>query len=64
MFRRAAVVTSCVTFGLAAGLVLTGRMRTADETSAAPGPQSAGSVPHAQTAPAIAGGMPDLTVVA
>ncbi|MEN3336660.1 MAG: hypothetical protein V7647_336 [Acidobacteriota bacterium] len=64
MFRRTAVVMSCVTFGLAAGLVLTGRMRTADETSAAPGPQSAAAVPHAQAAPAITGGMPDLTVVA
>jgi serine protease Do len=64
MFRRTAVVMSCVTFGLAAGLVLTGRMRTADETSAAPGPQSAAAVPHAQAPPAIAGGMPDLTVVA
>ena len=61
MFRRAVLLLLFVTLGLAAGLVLTGRMRTAGETVAAtsqPGAVARGG------APAIAGGMPDLTVVA
>jgi serine protease Do len=66
MFRRVAVLSFFVSLGLTAGLVLTGRMRTAEETSAATpaqaGPGAAGA--RAQAAPAIVGGMPDLTVVA
>jgi serine protease Do len=67
VFRRAVVLMFFVTLGLAAGLVLTGRMQTAGETAAAPAaPQSgaAAAPPHAQAAPVIAGGMPDLTAVA
>ena len=64
MFRRTAVVMSCVTFGLAAGLVLTGRMRTAGETAAASASQPSTAPPRAQPVPPIAGGMPDLTAVA
>jgi serine protease Do len=66
MFRRVAVLSFFVSLGLTAGLVLTGRMRTAEETSAA-SPVQAGppaAAPHAQAAPPIVGGMPDLTVVA
>jgi len=66
MFRRVAVLSFFVSLGLTAGLVLTGRMRTAEETSAA-SPAQAGppaAAPHAQAAPPIVGGMPDLTVVA
>jgi serine protease Do len=66
MFRRVAVLSFFVSLGLTAGLVLTGRMRTAEETSAA-SPVQAGppaAALHAQAAPPIVGGMPDLTVVA
>jgi Do/DeqQ family serine protease len=66
MIQRAVMVVCAVAFTLAAGLVLTGRMRMAEETSAAPLPVSLQSQPaaHAQPAPAIAGGMPDLTGIA
>ncbi|MDQ3211821.1 MAG: trypsin-like peptidase domain-containing protein [Acidobacteriota bacterium] len=67
MFRRAVLLLLFVTLGLAAGLVLTGRMRTAGETVAAtsqPGAVARGGAPAPQAAPPIAGGMPDLTVVA
>ncbi len=65
MFRRTAVVMSCVSLGLAAGLVLTGRMRTAEESAAASAMQSPAPAARTQApAPAITGGMPDLTAVA
>ncbi len=67
MFRSAVLLLLFVTLGLAAGLVLTGRMRTAGETVAAtsqPGAVARGGAPAPQAAPPIAGGMPDLTVVA
>ncbi len=67
MLRRAVLLLLFVTLGLAAGLVLTGRMRTAGETVAAtsqPGAVARGGAPAPQAAPPIAGGMPDLTVVA
>jgi Do/DeqQ family serine protease len=64
MFRRAAVVIMCVTLGLAAGLVLTGRMRTAEETAAASLPQTPASAAHTPAPPAISGGLPDLTSIA
>ena len=66
MFRRVAVLSFFVSLGLTAGLILTGRVRTAEETSAA-SPAQAGppaAAPHAQAAPPIVGVMPDLTVVA
>jgi len=66
MLRRLFVVVMSMTLGLMAGLVLTGRMRTADETSAAPAqpeaaPQSARSAVAPQPA---AAGLPDLTNIA
>ena len=66
MLRRLFVVVMSLTLGLMAGLVLTGRMRTADETSAAPAqpeaaPQSARSAVAPQPA---AAGLPDLTNIA
>jgi Do/DeqQ family serine protease len=66
MLRRLLVVVMSMTLGLMAGLVLTGRMRTADETSAAPAqpeaaPQSARSAIAPQPA---AAGLPDLTNIA
>ena len=63
--RRAVYPLLFATLGLSAGLVLTGRMRSSGEASAtaaaAPAPAPAA---RPQAAPAIAGGMPDLTVVA
>lgn len=65
MVRRAVVLMAFVTLGLAAGLVLTGRMRTAEETSAATMDQSGAAAPaRASATPPITGGMPDLTAVA
>jgi serine protease Do len=65
MLRRLFVVVTSISLGLMAGMVLTGRMRTAEVTSAAPAqpeaaPQSARTA-AAQPAPA---GLPDLTNVA
>jgi Do/DeqQ family serine protease len=67
MLRRILVFVTFVSLGLAAGLVLTGRMRSAGESDAAPAAAApaatapAGQVPRA---PAGAGGLPDLTTVA
>ncbi|MGH9372040.1 MAG: S1C family serine protease, partial [Vicinamibacterales bacterium] len=65
MLRRLLVFVTFVTLGLAAGLVLTGRLRTADVSSAAPpqaepAPQSAPRT----AVPTAAGGLPDLTTIA
>jgi Do/DeqQ family serine protease len=60
MGRRLAVFMLFMTAAFFAGLVVTGRMRSAGDTSAAPAPQ-----PAARTAAVpINGGMPDLTGVA
>ena len=63
MPRRTVLPLLFASLGLAAGLVLTGRMRSAGETSAATAAQA---VPAARPdpAPVISGGMPDLTAVA
>jgi len=64
MIRRLFVVVTSVTLGLMAGMVLTGRMRTADVTSAAPA-QPEGAPQAARTAAAPpAAGLPDLTAIA
>ncbi|MEO8521023.1 MAG: trypsin-like peptidase domain-containing protein [Acidobacteriota bacterium] len=65
--RRAVYPLLFAALGLSAGLVLTGRMRSSGEASATPGAAQApapAAAARAQAAPAIAGGMPDLTVVA
>ena len=61
MIRRTVLFVLCMSVAFFAGLVLTGRMRTADESAAAVGAQAV-----AAKAPpvAIAGGLPDLTSVA
>ena len=61
MIRRTMVTVVCMSLAFFAGLVLTGRMRTADETAAAPATQ--GSAVRAP-APIVSGGLPDLTGVA
>jgi Do/DeqQ family serine protease len=60
MVRRVAVFALFMTTAFFAGLVVTGRMRSAGETTAAPPPQAAART----AAPSITGGMPDLTSVA
>ena len=61
MIRRTVLFVLCMSVAFFAGLVLTGRMRTADEGAAAVGAQAVA----AKAAPvAIAGGLPDLTSVA
>ncbi len=62
MIRRVVVFTSCLGIAFFAALVLTGRMRTAGDTSAPPSAQT--SAPRTTGAAAISGGMPDLTAVA
>jgi Do/DeqQ family serine protease len=69
MIRRIAILTIFLTVGFVAGLVLTGRMQSADQATAAPTSQQPSDAPAAapaQTrpgAPAPAG-LPDLTGVA
>nr|MBA2259279.1 hypothetical protein [Acidobacteriota bacterium] len=62
MLRRVLLVTVVLASGFIAGLVLTGRMQSAGESSAAQGP----SVPEEQARPTVAvpQGLPDLTGIA
>src|SRR4051812_21899088 len=60
MVRRIAVFALFMTMAFFAGLVVTGRMRTAGESIAEPAPQT----PARTAAAPISGGMPDLTGVA
>jgi Do/DeqQ family serine protease len=62
MLRRLLVFVLFVSIGLAAGLVLTGRMRTAEVSTAAPAPAPAVEVQAPRAAGAA--GLPDLTHVA
>jgi serine protease Do len=64
MARRLFVFTAFVTLGLLAGLVLTGRMRSADETAAAPAQRPAAAQAPAPAGPLAAAGLPDLTGIA
>lgn len=65
MLRRLLLVVTSMTLGLIAGLVLTGRMRTADETMAAPvQPDGAAQVARAGPAAPVPTGLPDLTNIA
>jgi S1-C subfamily serine protease len=59
MARRIAVFTFFMSIAFFAGLVVTGRMRTATEGAAATAPPQ-----PARPAPPISGGLPDLTGVA
>jgi serine protease Do len=63
MVRRLLVVATFVSLGLAAGLVLTGRMQTADVSSAASA-QPAAQPPAARAAIPQTAGLPDLTGIA
>jgi serine protease Do len=65
MLRRLFLVVASMTLGLMAGLVLTGRMRTAGETMAAPAqPEGAPQAARNAAAPPAAAGLPDLTNIA
>ena len=65
MLRRFTIATLFVVFGFIAGLVLTGRMRTADDAAAqapaAPSGQAKPAVPSGRNVSATVAGMPDLT---
>lgn len=61
--RRAIVVVSLITLGFAAGLVLTGRMRSAGE-SAAQASDTPGAGAQAARPAVAAGALPDLTGIA
>ena len=63
MTRRILVFVTFLTIGLAAGLVLTGRMRTAEVGSAAEDQRKPAAQP-VRTAPAAAAALPDLTTIA
>jgi Do/DeqQ family serine protease len=61
MARRFIVVTLFTTIGFFAGLVLTGRMRTADESLAQPAAARSEAAPQGRPTP---GSLPDLTGIA
>ena len=63
MARRIAVFAFFMTIAFFAGLVVTGRMRSASESTASTTTSPAGTQPT-RPAAAVAGGMPDLTGVA
>jgi serine protease Do len=63
MIRRLLVASILITSGFFAGMVLTGRMRSADEARAS-SPAQATAQQQAPPAPVIAGGLPDLSGVA
>jgi serine protease Do len=65
MLRRLFLVVTSMTLGLMAGLVLTGRMRTADESLAAPAqPDGGAQAVRSAVAPPPAASLPDLTNIA
>jgi serine protease Do len=66
MIRRALLACVFVASGFMAGMVLTGKMRSADESSAAPAHAVSSSIaqPAGTTAPPSAGALPDLSSVA
>ena len=62
MIRRLAVFLMFITIGFLAGMVLTGRMRSADEANAAP--QAEIAAPQGRPSIAAAQALPDLTTIA
>jgi Do/DeqQ family serine protease len=63
MFRRLTLATIFLLFGFVAGMVLTGRMRTAEDAAAQPPAigQSKPAAPAGRTVASTVAGMPDLT---
>ena len=68
MIRRIAIITVFIAAGFFAGLVMTGRMQSAEQATAAPQadqPESAAvQAPQTRPAPAAPAGLPDLTGIA
>jgi serine protease Do len=64
MVRRISFTTLCITVGFLMGMVLTGRLRTAAESSAAEQTAAATSRQTTAAAPVSAAGLPDLTGIA
>ena len=63
MIRRALLACVFIASGFMAGMVLTGKMRSAEESSASPAPQVHSTAAQPAAAPVI-GGLPDLSGVA
>jgi len=64
MIRRALLACVFIASGFFAGMVLTGKMRSADESIAAPAPVPATAVQPLSAAAGTIGGLPDLSGVA
>ena len=68
MIRRIAIITVFIAAGFFAGLVMTGRMQSAEQATAAPQADQAESAavqaPQTRPAPAAPAGLPDLTGIA
>ena len=67
MVRRLALALIFVSSGFMAGMVITGHMRSADESAAAPAPAPRGATTSPASTgpgPSVLGGMPDLSSVA
>jgi serine protease Do len=64
MIRRALFAVVLVLAGFLAGLVLTGRFRSASESDAAPGPATPAAVAAAAEQPAVTPALPDFSAVA
>ncbi|HET7695725.1 MAG TPA: trypsin-like peptidase domain-containing protein [Vicinamibacterales bacterium] len=64
MIRRLILIVVFVSCGFAAGMVLTGRMRTAEEAGAAAPPAAPAAQQAAPTGPPTVAGLPDLSSVA
>jgi S1-C subfamily serine protease len=67
MLRRFTIITLLIAAGFTAGLVLTGRMQTAVESTAAPPPpqpDGAAAATQGRSTAAVPAGLPDLTSVA
>ena len=61
MLKRFALATVFVMSGFLAGLVVTGRMKTADETLAKPAPPPAPAAAVEPRAPVVPAALPDLS---
>jgi serine protease Do len=64
MLRRVTILTLFLVLGLTAGLVLTGRLRSAEDAQAQQASQPRPSTPAVRAPAATAGALPDLTVAA
>ena len=64
MIRRLFIITLTLTFGFVAGLVLTGRMRGAEESTASQAPAARADAAAQRPGASVPQGLPDLTGIA